>query len=326
MTSAGSSVELPAGHTLGRPVAADLGEVYRLLAAHDIALIGFADLTEDDLRDDWAEPGFDPGTDAWLVRDAGGAVAAYAWACRKGTSADVDIDFYLHPHAEPALAGQLLGMVEGRAVMIGRELGHAKIRTLIGCHRVAKDEADLLAQRGYAAVTTFHRMSMALEPGLVAPAAPPGVTVRVCGADPDLLRAAHGVKELSFRGHFGAVPQSYEQWYDFLASRSVTDWSQLWYAEADEEPAGILLATNAFVSTDNAGYVQALGVVPRERGKGVAKLLLRTAFAEMARRGRTSVLLGVDTNNATGALTLYESVGMRPVLEIDVWRKAIAVS
>jgi hypothetical protein len=31
----------------------------------------------------------------------------------------------------------------------------------------------------------------------------------------------------------------------------------------------------------------------------------------------------VDTNNTTPALRLYESVGMRPVLVIDVWRREV---
>ena len=33
------------------------------------------------------------------------------------------------------------------------------------------------------------------------------------------------------------------------------------------------------------------------------------------------MLLHVDVANVTSALRLYESVGMRPVLEIDAWAK-----
>ncbi len=324
-----SASDLPSGYTLRRPTLGDLPDIYRLQVAHDVGVLGFPDLTEDDLCDEFTEPGFDPATDGWLALDPAGAVAGYAWACRKGTSADVDIDFYVHPDADPGLRAGLLSIVERRAAEIGGELGHDKIRTLVGCYRVALEEADLLAARGYDVVTTFHRMQVPLDGDLgdvADPPLPPGVTLAVCGTDEHLLRAAYGVKEISFRGHFGTVPQTFEEWYAFHDKRSVTDWSQMWYAELDDEPAGVLLASNAFVATDNAGYVQTLGVHPRARGRGLAKFLLRTSFAEMRRRGRTSAILGVDTNNSTGALALYESVGMRPTLEIDVWRKAIALS
>jgi len=37
-------------------------------------------------------------------------------------------------------------------------------------------------------------------------------------------------------------------------------------------------------------------------------------------------ILHVDTNNPTPALGLYERVGMRPVLVIDVWRRSLTAS
>ena len=49
---------------------------------------------------------------------------------------------------------------------------------------------------------------------------------------------------------------------------------------------------------------------PAWRGKGVAKALLYRTFAEFWRRGTTRVTLDVDSQNATGAVALYERVGM----------------
>jgi ribosomal protein S18 acetylase RimI-like enzyme len=40
-----------------------------------------------------------------------------------------------------------------------------------------------------------------------------------------------------------------------------------------------------------------------------------TSFAEFHRRGARKVLLGVDADNPTGAVALYESLGMVAVLE-----------
>ncbi|MDQ1698604.1 MAG: mycothiol synthase, partial [Frankiaceae bacterium] len=57
--------------------------------------------------------------------------------------------------------------------------------------------------------------------------------------------------------------------------------------------------------------VGTLGTLREARGRGIGSLLLRTAFAEFAARGLRKVTLGVDAANLTGAVRLYESVGMR---------------
>lgn len=63
-----------------------------------------------------------------------------------------------------------------------------------------------------------------------------------------------------------------------------------------------------------------VAVLPSARGRGLAKLLLLQAFADDHRRGRRGTILHVDSNNVTPAVGLYERVGMRPVLAIDVWQ------
>ena len=88
-------------------------------------------------------------------------------------------------------------------------------------------------------------------------------------------------------------------------------------------PAGIQLTSDSFVEAENCGFVDDLGILPFARGRGIAKYLLRTAFAADIKAGRTGTVLHVDSNNATGALALYESVGMRPILVIDKWCRKI---
>ena len=51
--------------------------------------------------------------------------------------------------------------------------------------------------------------------------------------------------------------------------------------------------------------------------------LLRLAFVEFRRRGYERVALSVDSANATGATALYERVGMRAVLQSDIYEKRL---
>jgi ribosomal protein S18 acetylase RimI-like enzyme len=57
-------------------------------------------------------------------------------------------------------------------------------------------------------------------------------------------------------------------------------------------------------------WVQILGVLPEFRQRGLAQALLRHTFEEYARRGLDRVGLGVDAENPTGAVRVYERAGM----------------
>src|SRR5215208_3744161 len=51
------------------PVPDDAHAVLGLIVARDIADVGHPDYTLEDVRADWAAPGFDPARDAWLAVD-----------------------------------------------------------------------------------------------------------------------------------------------------------------------------------------------------------------------------------------------------------------
>lgn len=93
--------------------------------------------------------------------------------------------------------------------------------------------------------------------------------------------------------------------------------------EVDGQAVGVTECNDNFVSTDNCGYVGRLAVVPSARGRGLAKFLLRTAFAADAAAGCDGTILHVDTGNPTPAVALYTGVGMRPDLISDIWQRTI---
>jgi ribosomal protein S18 acetylase RimI-like enzyme len=65
------------------------------------------------------------------------------------------------------------------------------------------------------------------------------------------------------------------------------------------------------------GFVVRLGVKKDHQGKGFGQLLLGTALAHFSRRGYVHAELGVDTENASNALRVYEKLGFT-VLSADV--------
>ena len=71
------------------------------------------------------------------------------------------------------------------------------------------------------------------------------------------------------------------------------------------------------------GWVDIIGVRPRWRGRGVARWLLTETLIRYRALGQARTVLGVDLDNPTGALGLYESVGFRPLLRSTMWAKEL---
>ena len=72
---------------------------------------------------------------------------------------------------------------------------------------------------------------------------------------------------------------------------------------------------------DGTGWIYELGVRRAWQRRGIGRALLRHSFAMFAADGVGVARLGVDTENVTGALELYRSVGMRQVREWRLFEK-----
>ncbi|RYI99169.1 MAG: N-acetyltransferase, partial [Actinomycetales bacterium] len=62
----------------------------------------------------------------------------------------------------------------------------------------------------------------------------------------------------------------------------------------------------------SSGYVELLGVRPRWRRRGIAPALLAAVMARLRADDIEYAELGVDTENLSGALGLYTSLGFAP--------------
>jgi ribosomal protein S18 acetylase RimI-like enzyme len=71
------------------------------------------------------------------------------------------------------------------------------------------------------------------------------------------------------------------------------------------------------------GWVGTLGVRRPWRKRGLGLALLRYSFNEFYRRGIRKVGLGVDAQNLTGALRLYEGAGMHVHQTFDQYEKEL---
>jgi mycothiol synthase len=83
--------------------------------------------------------------------------------------------------------------------------------------------------------------------------------------------------------------------------------------------AGYSLAYLQHGSDETLGWVGTLGVREPWRRRGLGEALLRSSFAKLHARGLRRAGLGVDAENVTGALRLYERAGMHKIGQTDNW-------
>jgi ribosomal protein S18 acetylase RimI-like enzyme len=168
---------------------------------------------------------------------------------------------------------------------------------------------QVYAEAGGVVIRRFFRMSISFRDDEVidVPSPRPGVVLRNLTADETDLRTMHALVDTAFADHFGHEAESFEAWRRHTVDGSCGDLSLWWLATVGGRPAAGLYGS----VLPESGYVDTLGTLREYRGRGLARLLLLTAFAEFHRRGLRKVALGVDATNPTGAVALYESVGMR---------------
>jgi ribosomal protein S18 acetylase RimI-like enzyme len=132
--------------------------------------------------------------------------------------------------------------------------------------------------------------------------------------------------EEAFRDHWGETEWQdawFEEWQE-----SPTFQPELWQVAWDgDEVAGMV--QNFINHEENAeygrkrGYTEGICVRRPWRRQGLAKGLIARSFHVIKDLGMTEAALGVDTENPSGALKLYESLGFRPVKRHTTYRKAL---
>jgi ribosomal protein S18 acetylase RimI-like enzyme len=111
-------------------------------------------------------------------------------------------------------------------------------------------------------------------------------------------------------------PSNFREFY--LRSRGFDP--ELWTLAWDRgELAAYSLAYSQHGSDEGLGWVGTLGVRGPWRRRGLGEALLRSSFAKLYARGLRRAGLGVDAENVTGALRLYERAGMHKVGQTDNW-------
>ncbi len=308
-------------------LAADLEALYAVAHACEAAVVDDPDTSRSDISGMFTAPEADLVDGSRVALDESGRPIGFVAVFADTAGREVTADAYVDPSAGDDVWDRLLGHASEYAAARMAPLAPDEAgRWTLAAGSYAQDTryASALRRQGLVVVRRFHSMGITFDPSdPPRPPAPlPGVTVTVVGEDEQLLRGAHEVANTAFTEHWNHVPRPYDAFMTHFRSQDSFDPTQWWLASVDGQPAGVSLG-NEHLAENGWGYVGILGVLKEFRGRGIARLLLETAFAEAYARGRVGVKLGVDSENSTGAPALYGAVGMRPLEQIDAWSRPI---
>jgi len=182
-------------------------------------------------------------------------------------------------------------------------------------YRQAEKSEKLLKGMGYHHIRSSYHMRINMDAPVPEPVWPEGITLRTYNPETD-AEAIYRADTDAFRDHFGFVEPPFEEGFKrfkhFMIDYEGFDPS-LWFLAMDgDEIAGVNLCRDRHQSSNDSdlGWVSSLGVRRPWRKRGIGLALLLHSFKEFYRRGKRKVGLGVDAQNLTGALQLYESAGM----------------
>jgi ribosomal protein S18 acetylase RimI-like enzyme len=168
-------------------------------------------------------------------------------------------------------------------------------------------------------VRYFQEMIRALDEPLPI-AIPDGV--EIIPWDRSLDEPARQTQNEAFADHWSPVPQSEEVFRHRLDSHiSRVDLSYL--ALVDGEVIG-LCRNGAFPEDETVtgrrdGWVHSLGVRRPWRGRGVASALIAMSCNAFLEAGFTHSMIGVDSENPTGAAGLYKRLGYETLYQTIAW-------
>jgi mycothiol synthase len=295
--------------TLRAPTLDDVAATVTLINAASQRLRGRDDVDEAEIRGWWTQPPpFDLERDGVLaLRD--GDVVGYG-----------DIGDQAHDGAVLWLDVRGEALAEVHAEVERRALER---RTLQGSVRASVDENDdayhrLLSASGYEPIRSSYRMVVDLEGLELVPVWPQGAAVRPADEETE-TPLLHELAERAFEDHWGYTPTPYEEWLHWQREMGPADPSLWFVASVGGAPAGVAICRGTTNSDPRSGWVSILGVLREHRGRGLGTALLTHAFAVFRERGLERARLGVDAENTTGAVRLYERVGMTVEERRDTW-------
>ena len=292
MTTAPPPIDVPAGLTARALAQADARAVFEVIAAAELLDVGEVVIEEADIIGDWQRPSFDVGAQTIGVFD-GDHLVGYgelSWADR--------CDAAVHP----GYRGRGLGTALARWIQATARAAGSRI---VGMPVPAGSPGEaLLRALGYHQRWSSWVLQLPEGRDIASQPLPPGYSLRIATSEQDRI-AAWQVVEDAFLEWSDRERTSYADWAAMIVDRPGFE---PWNLRLAIDPDGVVVGVSVVLLADECGFIDKLAVRKDLRNLGLARALLADSFAAARAHGATRSELSTDSR--TGALSLYEKVGM----------------
>lgn len=273
-----------------------------------------------------------PEKDMLMVADKLGNLIAYVrvgWDVDDEKRQVFSFPFNLHPTVRTMeLQSHLLGWVEQRAKEVAIESQAAEKHVLRAFLRNVETDDLLRAAlegHGFIAVRFMNRMVRNLQEAIDVPPMPPGLEVRP--VPESHYRSVINALDEAFRDHWGHSPLNDADYQAWSASPVFKPslWQVAW--DGEEIAAGVLNTVDEEANKQfklQRGMTDPIFTRRPWRKRGLARALLMRSLQMFKEMGMSEAMLGVDTQNPSGAFVLYESCGFKPTLRSVIYEKNIS--
>jgi mycothiol synthase len=273
--------------------------------------------TLDDRQRDFDDPATNIETDTLLAFAPDGRLAALGWIIVLPPGETEHVAYLwgeVHPqHRRRGLGTFMLRWMERRAREIldqhPRDRPHNMRSNMLD---TLTDRIALYEQEGFTWARSYYRMRRDLSLPIPEVRLPPGISLRVY--TPDMSQATMQAIDEAFIDHWGHAPLDMEAWELFFVGTPSFRPEMTYLAMTDDgQVAGVCFnevhEEENLALNDNQGWIRDLAVRRPWRKQGLGTALMCASMQAFRQAGLAYAGLGVDAENLTGALRIYEQLG-----------------
>lgn len=285
--------------------------------------------TRGEMSDEFERFGEHADTDSIGAFTAGGEMLALGWSLvpKSGrTEHRAFVWLLVHPKIRGTVDDDLVGWIEVAAVERLRSFNDA-LPTAMYRHEVydtMADERVLFERHGFVPARYFTENVRDLSEPIGASPLDEGLVARVWNND--IAEEALAVHNDAFADHWGSQPIEPDHWASYHANEFFQP-QMSWVVYDGGTPVAYVQCSRYPHDWEDRGrteaWIEGIGTIASYRGRGIASALITMAMLAFRTDGMEYAILGVDSENPTGANRIYERLGFVPEKRMVSFRKPV---
>ncbi len=313
-----------------RPLTPDDDEALSLLHNACFEVDGTFRMTPGEMRDEFDRFGDHADTDSIGAFTASGEMLALGWALvpESGkTEHRAFVWLLVHPKIRGTIDDDLVDWIEAvagnRLRTFDDDLPLAMYRHDV--YDTMVDEIVLFERHGFEQARYFTENLRDLSEPIGEAPLDEGLAARVWNND--TAEDALAVHNEAFADHWGSQPIDSDHWGTYHANEFFQP--QLsWVVYDGATPVAYMQCSTYPHDWEDRGrseaWIEGIGTIRSHRGRGIASALITMAMRAFRDDGMEYAILGVDSENLTGANRIYERLGFRTERRGISFRKPVA--